>query len=115
GFAQSGLLLTKVRLAVEDKLDETGMLTLQGQARSGTGWIGLDGEIDLPKQELTLDIDGESFRAVELAMAQVDVSPDLQIKVANQRIDITGTVSVPYAQINEPDLTSSVTVSNDVR
>lgn len=115
GFAQSGLLLTKVRLALEDKLDATGLLTLQGQARSGSGWISLEGEIDLPKQELTLDIDGESFRAVELAMAQVDVSPDLQIKVANQRIDITGTVTVPYAQINEPDLTTTATVSNDVR
>ena len=115
GFAQSGLLLTKVRLALEDHIDKPGVLTLQGQARSGTGWIGLDGEIDLPQRELSLDIDGDSFRAVELAMAQVDVSPDLQVKVANQRIDITGSVTVPYAQINEPDLTSSATVSSDVR
>lgn len=115
GFAQSGLLLTKVRIALEDKLEQTGLLSLQGQARSGGGWISLDGEIDLPKRELTLDIDGDTFRAVELAMAEVDVSPDLQVKVANQRIDITGTVTIPYAQINEPDLTSSATVSKDVR
>lgn len=115
GFAQSGLLLTKVRLALEDKLDETGILRLVGQARSGNGWIGLDGEIDVPNRELSLDIDGDTFRAVELAMAQVDVSPDLNIKVANQRIDITGTVTVPYAKINEPDLSSSATVSNDIR
>jgi translocation and assembly module TamB len=115
GFAQSGLLLTKVRLALEDKTDQTGILNLQGQARSGTGWIALQGEIDVPKRELSLDIDGDTFRAIELAMAQVDVSPDLHIKVANERIDITGTVTVPYAQINEPDLSASATVSSDVR
>lgn len=115
GFAQSGLLLTQVRVALEDTLDQAGLLSLQGQARSGGGWISLDGSIDLAKRELSLDIDGDTFRAVELAMAKVDVSPDLNIKVANQRIDITGTVTVPYAQINEPDLTSTATVSKDVR
>lgn len=115
GFAQSGLLLTKVRIALDDNSQPTGMLRLQGHARSGTGWISIDGIVNVAQRELNLAIDGDSFRAVELAMAEVDVSPELLIKVANQRIDISGTVTVPYARINEPDLSSSATVTNDVR
>lgn len=115
GFAESGLLLTDVKLSAADAQDNPGRLTLNGQAKSGAGWIALDGWLDLDQQQLALDVDGYQFRAVELNMATVDVSPDLHIQVLDQRVDITGSVTIPYARINEPELAATQAVSADVR
>jgi translocation and assembly module TamB len=41
------------------------------------------------------------------------VSPDLQIKLKNRNIDITGNVHVPYAKLQPKDVTQAAKISSD--
>ena len=60
-----------------------------------------------------LHLDGTNLRVVDIPEAQIDASPNLDFKVAAHEIDITGTVTVPYAKIVPTDLTGAVTSSSD--
>jgi translocation and assembly module TamB len=116
GFAQSGLLLTDVRIAAFDTPNVDASITLDGQAQSGDGWISIKGNVQPLATELDLQIEGESFRAVQLPTATIDVSPNINIRVKNQRIDITGEVLIPYAVIDQPELSEiATTPSADVK
>ena len=114
-FAQSGLLLTDVRLSATDTPGQDNAITLMGQAQSGSGWIAIDGQIHPLEPALQLSIKGDGFRALQLPTATVDVSPDIQIQLKNQRIDVTGEVLIPFAEIQQPELQEFATVpSSDV-
>lgn len=115
GFAQSGLLLTDVKIAAFDAPDVDDGITLDGQAQSGQGWISIAGLLQPLKPELELTIKGEQFRAIQVPTATVDISPDLKITLLNERIDVTGELRVPLAHIDQPELSETgVTASNDV-
>ncbi|MDX1706228.1 translocation/assembly module TamB domain-containing protein [Pseudidiomarina sp.] len=116
GFAQSGLLLTNVKIAAIDRAQNAEQLEITGQARSGDGWITIDGFIEPLNRVLELQVKGEDFRAVQLPSARVDVNPDLSIKVRNQQINVEGSVHIPYARIDQPDLGDQlVSRSDDVQ
>ena len=115
GFAQSGLLLTNVRIAAYDTPDVEDSITLDGQALSGDGWISIDGLIEPLKPELLISIEGENFRAIQVPTVVVDISPKLTIKLKDERIDIQGELTVPYAKIDQPEIAETGTsASNDV-
>lgn len=115
GFAQSGLLLTDVKIAAFDAPDVDDGITLDGQAQSGQGWISIAGLLQPLKPELELTIKGEQFRAIQVPTATVDISPDLKVTLLNERIDVTGELKVPLAHIDQPELAETgVTASNDV-
>ncbi|RUO68267.1 translocation/assembly module TamB domain-containing protein [Pseudidiomarina salinarum] len=116
GFAQSGLLLTNVKIAAIDRAQNAEQLEITGQARSGDGWITIDGFVEPLNGVLELQVKGEDFRAVQLPSARVDVNPDLRIKVREQQIHVEGSVHIPYARIEQPDLGDQlVERSNDVQ
>ncbi|WP_404409888.1 translocation/assembly module TamB domain-containing protein [Pseudidiomarina marina] len=115
GFAQSGLLLTNVRIAAFDTAEVDNGITLDGQAQSGQGWISIAGLLEPLKPELTLTIQGEEFRAIQIPTATVDISPNLKITLLNERIDVTGEVDIPYVRIDQPEIADmGVTTSTDV-
>lgn len=113
GFAQSGLLLTNVKIAAIDRAQNADQLEITGQARSGDGWITIDGFIEPLNQVLELQVKGQDFRAVQLPSAVVDVNPDLQIKVREQQINVEGSVHIPYARIEQPDLGDQLVERSD--
>jgi translocation and assembly module TamB len=93
------------------------VLQLEGSANAGADGQGrFDGEIawraSLPYGHLHLA--GENLRIVNVPEARIQASPDVRIALAGRRIDVTGTVTVPYARLLRPDqLANAVRASGD--
>ena len=92
-------------------------LQLQGDVKAGTdGHAQISGTIDwrdaLPYGQLHLS--GENLRVVNIPEARVQASPDVYMKLNGHRIDVTGSVTLPYARLLRPDtLTSAARTSSD--
>ena len=103
-------------LSFEARLEST-MLRLSGRTRTGAdGHAQFEGELAwrdaLPYGQLHLS--GENLRVVNIPEARVQASPDVRMKFAGRRIDVTGTVTLPYARLQRPDqLTNAVRASGD--
>jgi translocation and assembly module TamB len=91
------------------EFDGSAAAGAEGHARvTGTlAWRDL-----LPYGQLHLS--GENLRVVNIPEARVQVSPDVNMKFAGRRIDITGVVALPYARLARPDqLTNAARASSD--
>lgn len=92
-------------------------LTLQGTANTGVdGKASFDGNLqwrnNLPYGKLHLA--GDNLLIVNIPEAKVYAAPDVDLKMQGRRIDVTGTVELPYARLDQPDdLASAVRVSGD--
>ena len=86
-------------------------------AESGGGTLSADGAIALNDdgQDVNLSIRGDRFQVVNIPDATAYASPDLDIAVTPERVDVTGSVTVPEASITPRDLPESgvTTVSGD--
>jgi len=93
------------------------VLKLEGSARTGAdGRAAIAGELawrdSLPYGQLHLT--GENLRIINLPEARVQASPDVYMKVDGHRIDITGTVTLPYGRLLRPDqLANAARTSSD--
>lgn len=109
-----GLELTAVRAAL---VGQGNQVQLDASATSGEGTVNADGTIGFGGDGPTvaLSVQGERFLALDTRDARVLVSPELQVGVGADRIDVTGTVTVPEADITPRNLPagSAVTVSDD--
>ena len=103
-------------LNLDARLDGT-QLQIQGDAKAGVDGHGqVSGLVNwrdaLPYGQLHLT--GENLRVVNIPEARVQVSPDVYMKLNGHRIDVTGTVALPYARLLRPDtLTSAARTSGD--
>lgn len=90
-------------------------LKLAGSARSGGGSLQLDASGHRQGGVWRADgsLKGDGFRTVDIPEAQVDVSPDLQFKLDDRDIAVTGSVTIPSAHLRPRDLTSTAQVSPD--
>ena len=111
----------QINLALRDmnldaRLKDTE-LQLHGDAKAGTdGHAQIDGVVAwrdaLPYGQLHLK--GENLRVVNIPEARVQASPDVYMKIAGHRIDVSGVVALPYARLLRPDtLTSAARTSSD--
>lgn len=82
-----------------------GRVTFQASsARSENGWV-----------TGTFTVKGERFQLINQPDAQVFLSPDLQVNLADRVAVATGSVRVPYARIETTQVpASAVSPSNDV-
>lgn len=92
---------------------DTGRLEITGSSQSGQGQLtlkgnaGLDGSLDMTLQ-------GSDFQIARLPEAEIDASPDLQIKLADGNGKISGGLNIPKAVIKLAELPeNAVTVSED--
>ena len=103
-------------LSFDARLKDT-TLQLAGSTRAGAdGHAQFEGQLAwrdaLPYGQLHLS--GENLRVVNIPEARVQASPDVHMKFAGRRIDITGIVTLPYARLQRPDqLTNAVRASGD--
>jgi translocation and assembly module TamB len=103
-------------LNFDAKLDGA-LLQLDGSARAGADGHGrLTGQItwrdSLPYGQLHLT--GDNLRVVNLPEARVQASPDVTMKINGHRIDVTGTVTLPYGRLLRPDqLANAARTSSD--
>ena len=90
-------------------------LQLQAQAQSGDGQLNVDGEIDWSglKPQVNARIRGEDFLAVDIPEAQVEVSPDLTLALSPPRLELSGRITVPRAELRPRDLSRRGAIAPD--
>jgi len=111
-FYQINLALRQVSLKA--RLNDN-TLQFDGAARVGQGGVSTNGKLEwrdaLPYGQIS--IDGENLRVVDVPEAKIDASPDLNFRITGRRIEVSGEIKVPYADIVPADLTNAVRASSD--
>jgi translocation and assembly module TamB len=110
---QINLALRQVNFSAELR-DNT--LRLEGSGNAGVDGRGqvsgyLSWREGLPYGDLHLQ--GTDLRLVNIPEARILASPDVNLKLAGRRIDVTGTVTLPYARLEPAELTNAVLASGD--
>jgi len=110
----AGIEVTGVSLQLRSRGHQ---LTVKAQAHSGGGKLSVSAQGEVgAHNRVTAKVDGQGFRVMNTAVAQVEVSPQLDIAVQGKRIRVNGQVKVPRADITPhqlPNGSSAVTVSSD--
>ena len=83
---------------------ESGV-TVGAQARSGGGTLSAEGRVTLSGAgpEGRIAVVGDVFEVVDTVDAQVVVSPDLDLALTGDGIELTGSVTVPRARLSPRD------------
>jgi translocation and assembly module TamB len=104
----------KVRdVAVKAEAEKGEGVALTGSIRSGGGTLKLEIEVSVAGGHVHLT--GEDFEIINTAEAWIRVSPDLEMKIEGNRIDLNGKVFVPFTRIEVFQVPqSAVGVSKDV-
>lgn len=109
--------LTVDQISLKGQSDDFEKLNFQLDAHSGDGHLGVQGQTTLDRNAgwpTEISIKGKEFLVSSIPEAKVLVSPDLQVKIQNNTIDIQGEVHIPNAKLQPKDLTTAARVSNDV-
>ncbi|HEX9139055.1 MAG TPA: translocation/assembly module TamB domain-containing protein, partial [Steroidobacteraceae bacterium] len=92
-------------------------VTLDGGAAAGAdGHARFRGQIAWRDAQPygTLHLEGEDLQVVEIPEAKILISPKIDLQIAGRRIDVTGTIDLPYARLVRPEqLTNAVLTSSD--
>lgn len=111
----AGLLLSDGDLVFESAGPRAG--TLAGSVKSGDGTLRIDGRVDGnagAAEAVRIALQGENLTVVKIPEAEARVSPDLTVVLADERLRLRGTVTVPYARIDLEQLQGTTTPSSDV-
>lgn len=84
---------------VQASMEDGGNVTLSAQITSGEGQLALQGSGNI-RDTLNITASGKNVLAANIPGATVLVTPDLRISRTPERIDITGKVLVPEAQVD---------------
>jgi translocation and assembly module TamB len=102
------------QLAFDAKLTDNGV-NFEGSTRIGSGIARAQGRLEwhnsLPFGKVK--VEGANLRVTDVPEAQIEASPDLEFNINGRRIEVAGTVKVPYARIVPADLTGAVRSSSD--
>ncbi len=108
-----GTRLDAVELTLRDRPDSSA-LELQGMMKSGEGTLKLNGECLPSAKSCRLALAGDRFQAVATSDIRVWISPEVEIAIAPQLVQLRGEVSIPEARVSRPDISSAVSLSPDV-
>lgn len=92
-------------------------VSIEASARSGEGTLSLRGDVQRQTngEWLTqLAVSGKRVEVMHTAEMRILASPDLQLKVRGNRVDLTGEVAIPEAMIQPHELRGAVSESSDV-
>lgn len=111
-IAQLGLQLSSINLNVF--ANKSGWKT-EGSLLSGAKKLALSGNGALTSPyNGNFVLQGKDLPIVNTKEYQINVSPQLNIKLTDSSVTINGTIEVPYAQIKPHNFSNSVTLSDDV-
>lgn len=111
-FYQVNLLMR----GINARIDIAGtQLSVQGGAQIGEGKVQVAGDLAWRDRHPSgsIKLTGEKLMLVNIPELRADASPDLTFKVEGRRIDVNGTVTIPYARIKPADLTGAQLASGD--
>ncbi|MEE4378324.1 MAG: translocation/assembly module TamB domain-containing protein [Candidatus Competibacteraceae bacterium] len=115
------LVATQIReINMTAQADEQGRLQLSGSARSGSGQLDVTGQIDLAQSDFDITVKGENFQAANSSEIKILLSPDINVSVTPEKVNITGQLEIPEAFLSPPGEEVAggpgrVTASSDVR
>jgi translocation and assembly module TamB len=102
------------QLAFSAVLTDNGV-DFNGSTRIGSGLANAKGRLEwrnsLPYGKF--QVEGSNLRVVDVPEAQIDASPALDFTINGRKIEVAGSVKVPFAKIVPTDLTGAVRVSSD--
>ncbi|UCF31130.1 MAG: translocation/assembly module TamB domain-containing protein [bacterium] len=93
-------------------------LDIQGQVRSGGGDASVQADVYLRPSEgwpAELRFKGRDFLAADTPSLRILISPDLTVGIGPGEIAVAGTVTVPVARVEPPDVSLTTAPSEDVR
>ena len=105
------------QINVKAQTNHFDRLFFQLDARSGEGNLAVQGQTLLDSSAgwpTEISVKGNEFEVSHIPEARVLVSPDLQIKLEKNRIEINGETHIPFAKLQPKDLTTAARVSEDV-
>jgi len=113
-FYQANLRLRELDATLRLK---DAALTLAADGKAGDGSLTVNGNVRWRDRRLegTLNLAGERLLVADVPEARVLASPDLRFTIDDRRIDVSGTVSIPEADIRPADTANAVLVSSDER
>ncbi|MCP5143556.1 MAG: translocation/assembly module TamB domain-containing protein [Gammaproteobacteria bacterium] len=95
--------------------DPSGAITITGGAVSGTGKADFDGTVTFADGlHMTGHIGGDRFEIMRTTAARVAVSPDVNLRIDDHAVAISGSLTVPSALIEPMELRGTTQVSSDV-
>jgi len=108
-----GVSLENIQLTLSTV--ENGAL-LSCEATSGPGRLIASGRVVYTENGVLGDIviKGEEFMLLSLPEYEIQINPDVRFSFSKERGELNGSVKIPLARITPEEMTSSVTVSNDV-
>ena len=95
--------------------DGTGKLELEGQILSGEGNLSVGGFFNTETGQMEMALQGEDFRVANAERQKATISPDLDIKIDNENIAVTGEVTIPFAFIAAGGESGAIVESTDVK
>lgn len=92
-----------------------GRIDVKAQATSGDGTLKLSGRIDAMGKErgAQFELRGKDFQAADIPDIRAWISPDLRIAWKDERIDVSGEVEVPRAEITPKARNAGIAPSED--
>ena len=109
-----GLNIDQINFNSQSKGLET--LNFNLDAHSGDGNLAIRGQTTLDRKAgwpTLISINGKEFEVSRIPEARVLLTPDLQLKLHNRKVDIEGKVHIPYAKLQPKDVTTASRISAD--
>jgi len=108
--------LTIKQLSVKANSDNLDKINFRLDAKSGDGNLTVEGQTTLDQVAgwpTTISVKGKQLQVSNIPEAQVQISPDLIIKLKKHNIEINGAIHIPYAKLQPKDVTTAARVSGD--
>lgn len=109
----AGVAVHDLNVAMVAPGDLNEPFTLRANARSGDGFIELEGDYHLLDQQGNVVLRGERFLAIETRDIRVVITPDLRVNYTPELIVVRGDVTIPSALISPPDFETIDSSSRD--
>ena len=110
-----GLQLRDINLAL--KGDEKQTVTIEGRLSSGKGHMAVNGTVGLYNQKApsaVIRIQGENVEVIKIPGTWIIASPDIDLRIEDNIINFAGSMAIPQALLEPPDISGSVLPSKDV-
>lgn len=110
-----GMEIKNFNLALENAGEDS--VLLQASGLLGEGQLQIQGKANgLTTQHwnAAISIKGDKLTVVDMPTVWASASPDLQIHILPNAIDVKGDLLIPEANITPPDISNTVTESKDV-
>lgn len=95
---ETAMVIKDTQLRVKGNPD--GTLLINGESRSGDGYLKIKGRVNPATRAIELNLNGDQFEVANSTMMQAVISPQLSIGMDDKGMRVSGKVTIPRAYIN---------------